>query len=470
VNDDYHLSIFRDRTECEAGSYYALDTGWCVFCQVGFYSSVANSDACQPCGPAYYTLDSGATECAPCPAGKYSGGTEDGYLSCEDCPANTFSAIGASECTRCEYGFSSDADSSNCSLDLCPAGTQWQAGKCIECPVGYFSSLTEFGTYGCLPCDPGTESVSSGSTSCLECVDMTYSPDGSPCQKCPPNSFSSYGASACRSCPSGSIVDDSADSCRPCEPGTYALDGDCAPCAPGLYSQFSRDECVTCGVGFTASDDHMSCEECASGTYSTYDASSGAHVCTPCPLNKYSSSAGQLQCESCEDGTYANSTGSTFCISCYEHYSSEYCSFVPQRRQLTTCSAGYGYSGTCTICSAGTYSNTVSGSSSCVNCPSGYISGQGASVCSMCPVGTQPDTCNEYGCTFCAACPSGSYNSISGSYCDSCPPGQYAPSIGMASCIDCSPGTYTSSWGMTSCSLAPSGVSPPILCWLLLTY
>jgi hypothetical protein len=108
-----------------------------------------------------------ALSCEGCPIGYFSNTTG---LVCDPCPAGSYiNSIGATTCTLCKAGSSSQPGKNSCSP--CPAGTFAGADgspECYPCPVGYYQSST--GSSYCLTCGPGTCAPSPGSTKCTtEC-------------------------------------------------------------------------------------------------------------------------------------------------------------------------------------------------------------------------------------------------------------------------------------------------------------
>ena len=105
----------------------------------------------------------------------------------------------------------------------------------------------------------------------------------------------------------------------------------------------------------------------------------------------------------------------------------------------------------CPLCPANTYAQ-YSTSTACTPCPTGQISGTGATAC------TYP-TCNPgyyQNSGVCTICPSG-YSCSGGTYGpQQCSPGTYASS-GNSLCSACPAGKYTGSSGSVSCTQCPSG-------------
>jgi syndecan 4 len=93
---------------------------------------------------------------------------------------------------------------------------------------------------------------------------------------------------------------------------------------------------------------------------------------------------------------------------------------------------------TCEVCSAGTYSDGGV-NATCSTCPTGMISGAGASSCTSCPA-SAACTDDHISCKACNTTPT------------SCSGGQY---LSGGSCHDCSAGTYSAGGTATSCTTCP---------------
>ena len=112
------------------------------------------------------------------------------------CPAGTFSnASGATVCASCPLGFYSGAG----------------ATVCVGCGAGLFSNVT--GSSGCVSCSGGFFSAANAST-CGMCSAGNYSATGaSACSVCAANTYSVTASSACASCPGGSFSFGGATAC-----------------------------------------------------------------------------------------------------------------------------------------------------------------------------------------------------------------------------------------------------------------
>ena len=91
-----------------------------------------------------------------------------------------------------------------------------------------------------------------------------------------------------------------------------------------------------------------------------------------------------------------------------------------------------------TKCPAGQYQDKT-GQASCINCPAGKYSNEGATSCTVCPAGR--------------------YSSSEGSKtCTKCPAGKYQNQTGQTSCISCPTGKWSAE-GATSCYTPGSGTN-----------
>jgi len=157
-------------------------------------------------------------------------------------------------------------------------------------------------------------------------------------------------------------------------------------------------------------------------------------------------------CATCPTGTFSDVGAKSI----------DECHFCPEGS--ITLFAG---SNECVKCKAGTYE---ANRTSCVSCPFGTISVEGAkskSECNQCPEGSMTlsagaDECTkcragtfELGRSKCQLCPAGFYSEIGAITCISCPEGFYNSYMGSAECKKCDPGSYEVN--RTSCDLCPAG-------------
>ena len=147
----------------------------------------------------------------------------------------------------------------------------------------------------------------------------------------------------------------------------------------------------------------------------------------------------------------------------------------------TCCGAGrYNLAGTCTSCPANTYSDACG--SSCISCPTNFISAMGSrnvsqciincpngtyvqspTQCALCPAGTFSAAINASNISTCELCPPGTYSQAGSARCIRCPAGSYAEGSGTpgaANCTSCPAGTASSALGAnlsSTCAVCPSG-------------
>jgi hypothetical protein len=154
----------------------------------------------------------------------------------------------------------------------------------------------------------------------------------------------------------------------------------------------------------------------------------------------------------------------------------------------SSCTNGYGASGTsvfacaagmqstasgCVTCPVGTFSELV-GSTNCTKCPIGYISAAGATACTACAAGSSSNAAQSacVACdagyysaakgSACVACAAGSYSpSAASTTCTACPAGSYSPSAASSTCSACLAGSYSPSDGSTNCTVCPAGWYSP---------
>ncbi|EAR83646.2 GCC2 and GCC3 family protein (macronuclear) [Tetrahymena thermophila SB210] len=246
-------------TPCPAGKYY--QSGSCVDCQVGYYSS----------SPA-------SLSCTQCSAGHYAKGT--GNIACASCPNNTTPLADFSDCQ-------------------CPDSSAVFKNNSCVCPDGYQGTPSSSSSQkGCSPCPKGQYSNSSTSGACTPCTAGYFaaSTGSSQCQQCGKGQFASgTGNTSCQTCGSGKINTPDFSDCQ-CIPNSK-LNGDSCVCNPGYI-----------GVPATSN----SCTACPAGQFA--DLPSGK--CSPCPAGTYSNGSANVNCTQCSSGQYANGTGNTTCSNC----------------------------------------------------------------------------------------------------------------------------------------------------------
>lgn len=293
----------------------------------------------------------------------------------------------------------------------------WGRGKKLDlqmdfgCNEGFYKS-----TNGCVVCASGTFSPGGGATSCTGCkAGQYYDGSSKTCIDCPAGKFNpsanTSGSTSCQTCVAGTYSAAGASKCEECSAGTYALEGatSCTSCKAGTYSSTpkasSETTCIKCPAGkYSSKDGASSCDDCPAGKYSTNTGATSSAGCIDCPAGKFSS-GGMGYCYDCPVGKYSTSTGATS-------------------------------SNTCMDCGVNTY-NSLTGQTTCLTCPTGTVSGIGASICSAVEAGKY---INASGIK--TECPPGyKCPAYTGQYIK-CPSGTFSPA-GKDTCTECSAGQYS---------------------------
>ena len=212
---------------CDGGQYSNTTGAWtCNQCPIGSYVA-------SPVG-AY-----GASVCALCAAGTYSGAA--GQLSCTQCAIGSAqSQLGSSACVRCSAGqYASSPGAPSCSAALpgnyVPGPGAFQQ---LSCAAGSYQLNT--GQTACNLCPAGSAQTLPGQTSCVTCTAGTYS--------------SSPGTVQCASCAPGTVAPlANSTSCTSCLPGSSQGNigqPACSSCAVGRAQSLSSSiDCVDCNAG-----------------------------------------------------------------------------------------------------------------------------------------------------------------------------------------------------------------------------
>eukprot|EP01135_Chromosphaera_perkinsii_P005913 Nk52_evm8s371 gene=Nk52_evmTU8s371 len=396
-----------------------------------------------------------ATDCPPCPAGKFC---TNGEVS-GDCAAGYFCTSGSNTATPDNL-----ANAGKCPLGFfCPLGT----GTPQACPPGKvinFIGATK--ETDCQPCPAGF-TCPVGSNIAFICPKGYYCALSNPTIPCPIGTYSDkLGAkdnSTCLSCPEGYWCHKEATidyTVLPCPVGSYCEKGVQAPspCAAGWYRNAtlgkSANDCTTCPGGFfcsTNSSDPL--DVCPEGSYCP----PGSAQAQLCPGGKYCPSQASAPV-TCPATKYCP-IGSGKPIDC------PYGSYCPEGTDSPRiCPLGYRFrndtvdvstvGGACEICPAGTYGNRPD-RDFCAECEPGYVCLAGATN------GTPVNETSERG----YVCPAGSYCPAGSAFQKKCPVGTYGPNTGQvdtSGCIPCAAGTFNNLIGQIGCfpcgSSSSSGV------------
>lgn len=291
---------------------------------------------------------------------------------------------------------------------------------------------------------------------CVDCVPGTYSDKAGSkaCKACPAGYYSNKdGATSCTQCSAGGN-----GTCTECD----AITGKCtkANCDNGFYSYSENINTYYCGQGSSCGgySTAVVCKGCPPGTY-------GAN-CNACPAGTYSDAYGLTQCKKCvtDKGTCTEcdaETGECTKASCNKGYSAYSLNASPYscgNKTCYHCSAGYAcdsyLTGSCRICSAGTYN--VDGY--CSACPNGsYSETAGATSCIKCKAGYYSTTDHKT----CRQCSGQTYSTEGSAECsDNCPKNYYKnkdktdPDASIHACLPCPAGKF-SNGNLTYCTACP---------------
>lgn len=414
---------------CPPGSALPIRGTKCRSCAAGFYSSVRNSQHCEPC-PRGTTSNEARTACIfrPCPPGqewlghsciscgpnRYRNGTME---ACEACPLRTIPDANRASCVFCRPGtqivnmfletFSRSCESCPANLTtvgeskpVCAVSTNTSSnpacsqytfrdadGDCNRCARDEYLMDTSDGGRVCAPCPKGAWSAGGIPRSCIAC--------GKDQIMLPPSSIQSLGDSRhitrC-SCPDGHVVSDAyarlwnrpdlskVEVCTKCPAGTYKGTGElrCEPCASDEFSKAGSSVCEKCPDGmYSLPKMGASCvpfPSCPTG-YTVRDSIDGCvRGATGCPIGSKLQLVGSGK--SARVGACVRNSGKIAC----------------------TGGTVYDGVGACIKCNRGFYL-----SSDLANVPG--TNGSDATVpkwfCKQCPYGTFSDKENAYRCKSC---------------------------------------------------------------------
>ena len=286
---------------CVKGYYCPPGTGAPLPCLEGTHSDrtdLVNSSQCTPTSPGYYApvgstkkrkcrpgsfdANGGQDRCALCPAGKYTGLTNQ--IECTICTESNWCAIGSPAPTPCpsgtlggRAGLAKKDECEPCYLGswcsagiaiACPGDTyndergQTNQGACQPCPEysvskegspsrgscacrkGYYNTNSSEHPR-CAPCPAGTDCTSSGTTTAsLQAVMMPgfyrYSSRSAEIRRCPDYRANQTGTSSCS--PVGELVTDLG--CREWTAGAFCQE--CNVSDGSRYFSFTTSSCMVC--------------------------------------------------------------------------------------------------------------------------------------------------------------------------------------------------------------------------------
>ena len=418
---------------CEAGTYTdSTDASRCTTCP-SHAVSADGSTALSSCEcPAGYTGDAGVGEsCVPCKAGTYK--DAGGSAISTACPSNAVSLRGSTGLSGC----------------FCPGGYAGDAGsgeECVACMAGTFKPFG--GPDACLPCPANAVSAEDGK-SCMCGAGKIFEhnvPNMTCSGSCPctPSVGVSEGTI-------GSVLGGSDGSCtwtisgaEPRVSITSFDQGQISSSGEAGYMYLSECVDAECRSFTNSLANYQSMrtaaplQEYTARTrhlrlrFQSSDNAGASFTAT------WGTASKLPECSPCQAGTYKDSTASD-CIACPKHAVSASGSTA---RSDCECPAGYtgstGVGRVCVLCEAGTYKG-VGGSATCPACPSNAVSLRGStdpSSC-FCPAGYTGDAGSGEDCVPCAE---GTFKPVNGSAtCLPCPVGA-ASTDGARSCR-CGAGT-----------------------------
>ena len=215
----------------------------------------------------------------------------------------------------------------------------------------------------------------------------------------------------------------------------------CDACGTGTKSEEGSAKCTKCNAGEAGIGLNGVCDKCQSGHYRTSSMESIA--CHACPIGFSQSDQGQASCVKCSPGEFNDMLGAEACKPCSNM---TYFSGKGRNSSCIDCPSGWlseDGSAKCIACGAGTFGD------GCKHCPSGYAR-KGDDIdttqCRPCKLG---ETTTMEGAATCSGCDLGSYGSAKGT-CSACPSGQYQDGKGETSCKNCDMDTYLNEQGKSS--------------------
>lgn len=474
--------------ECPVGSHANELRTDCVLCEKGWFNYVTAQTKCRQCPGGYYATGRGSTECKPCEPGKYT--SQPGAEECELCETGRYKQLGgAGGCEDCRPGtFSFNKGQSQC--ESCPRGffTSRSGQKsCERCPQGRANDqLTQ---YECAPCRRGEFAAQLGQQTCTKCQPGTFSPSTereTECESCPEGKFqSAEGVSYCGNCEPGTFASGSKNLiCRDCPRGKICRDYNCTQCdlcAKGKYTDIEHSTvCRTCPKNTEGPERGLAeCLPCDPGKENNRDVpyvpvnDRGAPVpvladCNEfatenlCPpgLCRWKNDACVGCSEACEltGAKYFHVHVHNYTCECGEEPTllDNWTSYEFKPASCTKCPKGSAKTETatnCSICEAGTYTDTL-GAPECLKAPKRtYVSEANSSVYHFCKAGTYAD---EEGLDKCKSCQTGKYSKRQADICLPCQPGTHEVNN---TCIDCAIGRYQDKPEKITCEECESGKS-----------
>lgn len=452
--------------------FFPLKDGSCAPCaEVCFECTGPTADDCYECDPGFY-FDRKLRQCIACdPACKTCNGPRD--TNCDECAKGYWHTerydlelyeyveicgpceFACSECTDddictvCNDGFRLYDGISSPDCEACVKGCKRcddAKDKCTECLEKFYVSSREGNYVNCSSCPSNCRSCrkeSTGSLTCLDCIDGYYLENGR-CIKCNSPCATCSSASICTSCIAGHLFDGIKSCDSLCHPDCFTCERTqttCTSCHDGFY--LVNNSCIKCtleGCKKCIIGEHQStCRECADGYYKDvyYDS------CYPC--NKACGTCDEMSnknCLTCAVGYYTQSVSGTHltcspcteaganCLECHKDCdgsTGENCQLV-----CTRCIEGYSFvDNQCIKCHESCKTCDGPTENDCVTCTDKYFLNSDGK-CTKCSEACENCEGNDNKCTSCK-----SHYYVKNGECVECD----------SSCLDC----YGSSTNCTSC-------------------
>ena len=468
------------KTTCLAGTYLsptpsASVDGACPVCTASSYCPGGTSQpvAWATCAAGtYQTTPPTASvnrECAGCTGDSYCPGGTSPPVGWATCAAGTYQTGAPSTlvnracstgCTTGKYCLGGTSPPAAWTKTTCLAGTYLSPtpsasvdGACPVCtasrycPGGTSQPVTwkncGFGTYQTVP---PTASVN---RECTGCTDSHYCIGGTS----PPVGWATCAAGTYQTNPPSTSLDRTCST--GCTPGKYCLGGTnipvtCSPNPPCISPQFiqsctatSNAQCADCNNAQLPSNSHWMDGQLDNCVW----------ACNRAPAYYFKTGTACTACKtpsSCLSGTYVTTCTLTVdggCTSCNNKpaLNSYYTSNSPQY-DISSCDWS---------CNAG-YKKEAN---ACVACGTGTYSLQGVDTCSICLAGTFTQSTGQ---STCSVCLPGTFSppllpsaTVGAAGCTSCTAGTYSYTESSTTCLSCSPTGYTPTSGATACTPCP---------------
>ncbi|SPQ96663.1 unnamed protein product (mitochondrion) [Plasmodiophora brassicae] len=353
---------------CSPGTYQnTTGSSSCSPCLQGFRCPTSGLASYLPCLPGHFCPGSTISTENPCPAGRYSPSTQLTSASqCLPCPpgkycagtANTAPTAPCAPGFACFGGASAATPADNVTGQACAPGAFCPSGstRALPCPAGSYCATSQLtNTSGF--CDAGYI--------CYGSATRSAPTDGVTGIRVPAGFWSASGDVSPTPCPVGRFApspgNPSPSSCLLCTPGFYCastgLSGPTAPCTSGYYCPSGTiAPTLLCPPGSQCPQQAATAMPCPAGTYQDLY---GQALCKTCPQGYFCAGSGNTgfalcppgaYCPSnttfanqfpCPSGTFSNLTGLVTAAECTPCPPSQYCLGVGQTQPTASCWPGW---------------------------------------------------------------------------------------------------------------------------------